>query len=183
MDFRVARRYARALFAAARKEGIVHPVEQDLDGIFAAMQHKEGFRRFFMSPEANRDDKLSLVEQVFSDRVTALTMSLLRLLLAKRREQELDLVRLEYAKLRWEHENITHAVIESARPLASEQQDAVVAKVQSLTGKTVDPEFHVRADLIGGVRVTYENNVLDGTVRGSLTRLRETLVYDVLKQA
>jgi F-type H+-transporting ATPase subunit delta len=38
------------------------------------------------------------------------------------------------------------------------------------------------ASLIGGVKVAYENFVLDGTARGALNKMREKLRYDLLKQ-
>lgn len=182
MDSRVARRYARALFGAAKQEDILEPVEQDLDGIYGALQANPTFRKFLASPEVSSDEKRNLVDRLFSDRVTALTMSLLRLLLEKRRETEFDLVRLEYQTLRREHDNVTYAVVTSGRPLDEAQQRAVVDKVARFTGKRVEAEFEVDPRVIGGVKVAYDNNVLDGTVRGSLSRLRETLVYDLLKQ-
>jgi F-type H+-transporting ATPase subunit delta len=35
---------------------------------------------------------------------------------------------------------------------------------------------------MGGIRVAYGNFVLDGSVRGALDRLKDRLIYDVLKQ-
>lgn len=183
MDTKVAKRYARALFAAALKEGILGSVEEDLNGIAAVFTANPGFRTFVYSPITAYDDKLSLVEKAFSDRVTALTMSLLRLLLEKRRIGEFEFIRLFFADLRREHERVVYAVLTSSSPLDASQKTDLVSKMERSLGKRVEAEFEVDSRLMGGVRVTYDNYMLDGSVRGSLDRLRDDLVRDLLKQA
>ena len=73
--------------------------------------------------------------------------------------------------------------VSSAEALSDSQQTALLAKLTKELGKTLEPEFTVDPSLIGGIRVAYENMVLDGSVRGGLTRLHTLLQYDVLKQA
>jgi F-type H+-transporting ATPase subunit delta len=183
LDTRVAKRYARALFAAALRENILASVEEDLNGISAAFRANEGFQSFVYRPTTAAEDKLKLIENVFSDRVTALTMSLLRLMLEKRRVEEFEFIRLEYAALRRDHERIVYAVFTSAQPLNQDDRTALIAKMERSMGKRVEAEFEVEPKLIGGLKVTYDNFVLDGTVRGSLIRLRDDLVRNLLKQA
>lgn len=183
MDTRVAKRYARALFSAALKENILASVEEDLTGIADVFRAKPEFRRFVYSPVTPADQKLKIMESVFSDRVTALTMSLLRLLLDKRRIEEFEFVRLEFSTLRRQHDRIVYAVFTSAEPLTEDQRTQLVAKLERSLGKRVEAEYEVDPSLLGGVKVMYDNNVLDGTVRGSLNRMRDDLIRDLLKQA
>lgn len=183
MDARVAKRYARALFQAALKHNILLSVEDDLNGIQATLHADAKFHTFLMNPTIGRGDKLQLLESVFSDRVTALTMQALRLLLEKGREEEYFLMRLEFIRLRRDHESVIAAVVTSATPLQDEQGTAIVEKLSRETGKRVEPEFRVDPALIGGVKVAYNDFVLDGSIRGSLARLKERLVYDLLKQS
>lgn len=182
-DARVAKRYAQAVFNAAKKLNILQSVEDDLNGISAAIRDNERLHNFIKSPNASRGDKLALLEKVFSDRVTALTMHCLRLLLRKRREDLLDLVRLEYIRLHRSHGKILQAIVSSAKPLDEGQRSALVSKLEEKTGYTVQPEYLVDAKLLGGLKVQYDNFVLDGTVRGSLNRMRERIIYDLLKQS
>lgn len=183
MDTKVAKRYARALFAAALEENNLAGVEDDLNGIAAALAAKPDFRRFLFSPATASEAKLQMVERVFSDRVTALTMSLLRLLLDKRRIEEFEFIRQEYIALRRQHDRIVYAVFTSARPLDEDARAALVAKLERSLGKRVEAEYEVDPRVLGGVKVQYDNFVLDGSVRGSLDRMRDDLVRDLLKQA
>ncbi|HVL38305.1 MAG TPA: ATP synthase F1 subunit delta [Fimbriimonadaceae bacterium] len=182
MDVRVGRRYARALFNAARRLDVIESVEDDLNAISSLISGDERFRTFLYSPRVPREEKLRIAERLFSDRVTALTMQALRLLLEKRREDEFPAIRLEYISLRREHERVLYAVITSANELDQAQRAAIVDKLATKTGKRVEPEFKVDPHLMGGLKIAYENYVLDGTVKGSLVRLRDNLKRDLLKQ-
>jgi len=182
-DARVAKRYAKALFNTALQQDILQSVEDDLTGITGVVAHSKDLKRFLGSPNRTREDKLRLLESVFSDRVTALTMHAVRLLLKRRREHMLEHLKVEYLKLRREHDKVTHAVVASAHEIDAAHRDRIVTKISQATGRRVEAEFEVDPRLIGGVKVTYDNFVLDGTARGYLNRMKDRILYDVLKQA
>ncbi|MCW5936465.1 MAG: ATP synthase F1 subunit delta [Fimbriimonadaceae bacterium] len=181
-DARVARRYARALFNAAKKQGIVKSVEDDLALIGTVTSNTPGFRRFLNDPSAPQATKLSLFEKAFSDRVTATTMGFLRLVLEKGREDSLDLVRYAFVELRREDEGVVRAVVTTTRDLSEEERRRIVDRLTRASGKTIEAEFEIDPSLIGGIRVAYASYVLEGSVKGALDRMRERLIYDVLKQ-
>lgn len=182
-DSRAAKRYAKALFNAAVKQDIVSSVDADLAMITHVLNNSANSKEFFRSPKTTQEQKMALLERTFSDRVTALTMHLLRLVTRKRRDDQIFQISLEFTELRRQSENVVKAVIESAVELTDAEKDKVAAKVAQVTGRRVEPEFSVDERLMGGVKVTYDNFVLDGTVRGQLNKIREHLLYDVLKQA
>jgi len=181
-DNRVARRYAKALFDTALKYEVVDSVESDLVGINSLLDNNVSFREFLTAPYTSRDEKMAIIDRVFSDRITALTMQVLRVMLEKRRETEIAHVREEFVTLRRAHEGVVHAVVTSAEVMPEDQRLALVARVGELLGKRIEPEFKVDPALIGGVRVAYENYILDGSARGALSKLRERLKYDLLKR-
>lgn len=182
-DSRAAKRYARALFSAAQKQNCVNDVDADLAGVVAVLQSSPKFKDFMVSPVTNDKDKTNLIDKTFSGRVNPLTLQMLHLLVAKGRDGELLHIQLEYSALRRQSERIVKAVIESAVELDEAQKNAVVAKIGNITGNRVEPEYRVDPRLIGGVKVTYDNYVLDGTARGYLDKMKETLIYDLLKQS
>lgn len=182
-EMRVAKRYAKALFNTALAQNIVPSVSDDLAAITTAIRNNDGFRDFLSRPQTEDKDKLALFEKVFGDKITATTMGFIRLLVAKGRDEELTGIKLAYDELRRNHERVVRAIIESSAELDKKQQQAVIAKIEAETGNKLEPEFIVNPDLIMGVKVTYGDYVLDGSVRGQLNRMRERLVYDLLKQA
>lgn len=183
IDTRAASRYARAIFNPAREQNLVPTVEQELEGVCAVIENSKELQSFLGNPKIGREDRLRMYEKLFSDRVTALTMSLLRLLVDKGRESELPAIRDEFVRLRREQGQVVPVLVESARELDENQRRQICDKVAHTTGRTVEPTFAVRPELIGGVRVTFDNQVIDGTARGNLNRMREHIINDVLKQA
>jgi F-type H+-transporting ATPase subunit delta len=181
-DHRVARRYAQALFETALKYDVVGSVEDDLTGINSLLENDPEFRDFLFAPYTSRDEKIGIMDRLFSDRVTALTMQVLRVMLETRREHEIPSVREEYITLRRENEGVIHVSVTSAEPLAQDQRDALLAKLATVLNKRIEADFEVDPQIIGGVRVAYENYVMDGSARGALSKLRERLKYDLLKR-
>lgn len=183
IDTKVARRYATALFTTAQKNDVVKSVEDDLSAITSLFESDAKFKDFILSPRVGRDEKIKIAEKLFSDRVTALTMQALRLMLVKRREHEIANVKNEYVALRREHGSVAYVVVTSAEKLEDDQRKALIAKLQEKLGKTIEADYRIDGRLIGGVRVAYGDYVLDGSVRGSLRRLGEKLRHDILKQS
>jgi F-type H+-transporting ATPase subunit delta len=152
-DIRVAKRYALALFETAVEAKIVGAVEDDLGGIVSLLVNNPQFRRVLLSPEVSRDEKMSLVDKLFSDRITALSMQALRLMLEKGREQEIEWVQRDFVRLRREHENKLFVVVTTSELLDDDQRSRMIAKLESITGKQIEAEYRIDPHLIGGVRV------------------------------
>lgn len=183
MDSKVAKRYAKAIFSAAHRANMVDAVESDLNAISHLVDTHQEFRGFLRTPRISREDKVKIAEKLFSDRITSLSMATLRLILTKGRASEFEAIREEYIQMRRELGHVLYAKVTSSANLDSDQQKAIVDTLASKSGKKVEADFSVDPSLIGGVKVAIGNYVLDGTVRGSLNRLRDALKYDLLKQS
>lgn len=182
-DGRVAIRYARALFSAARKHGSVGSVGDDLETIGVLLMEHEAFGSFMKDPNVPGKHRKQLVHQAFGGRMDPLTIGFLDLILAKRRQELLQQVRLEYAELRRQHEGVVHVRVASAMPLDEDQKESLLAKLEIQLGRKAEAEYEIEPDLIGGIRVHFDHFVLDGSVRGSLKRMRDQILYDLLHQA
>jgi F-type H+-transporting ATPase subunit delta len=181
-DARIGKRYAQALFTTAQRYDVVQAVEDDLNAIVNLMAKDRGFRDFVLAPYTSREEKVKIIERIFSDRITALTMQVLRVMLEKRRESEIEAVRNDFVDLRRAATQTIHVTVTSSEALDAGQQKALIAKIEKTTGKRVEADFAVEPAVIGGIKVAYENFVLDGTLKGGLARLRDTLKHDLLKQ-
>lgn len=75
------------------------------------------------------------------------------------------LIRLEAEK--------THAVIESAAPLASDVSAKITSDLRAKHGADISTEFKTSPDLLGGLRIRIGSDVWDGSVRHRLDRLAQ----------
>lgn len=182
MDSRVAYRYAKALYQAVVSQNLLGAVDDDLSAVARLIETDPRLGKFLLDPNVAREEKASLLDRVFSDRITAVTLQFLRLVMQKRREEELPLIAQEFSRLRREHDQVLLIDVISASELSPTHRDAIVQKIQSATGKTVQAQYAVDPALIGGVKVVLDGYEMDGTLSGSLGRLRERLLIDLLKQ-
>lgn len=185
-ELKIAKRYARALFETALESGdpkMVAAVEDDFGGIVALLVNNSQFSSLILSPEVSREDKLGLLDRLFSDRITAVSLEALRLMIEKSRENEIEWVHREFVALRREHENTIFIVVTTAEALDEDQRLMLIGKLTEITGKKLEAEYRIDPHLIGGIRVAYDTYVLDGSLRGELRRLRDRLLHDILIQS
>ena len=180
---RVSRRYATALYESAKASKEVSSVEADLVTVENLLQNDGNFRAFLLSPNRDRTEKIALFDKVFGDRITALTCRFIKLMLEKRRDEELPAIRTEYSALRRADEGTINATVTSAVELTKSEQKDIENNLAAKLGKKLETTYLIDPSLIGGVRVAYGDFIIDGSVRGSLTRLRESLRQNTLKQA
>lgn len=180
---RVSRRYATALFESAKAAKIVDGVESDLATVTHLLNSDGDFRAFLLSPNRERTEKVALFDKVFGDKITSLGAQFFKLMIEKRREEEILGVLADYSQLRREDEGTINVHITSATELLKDERTKIEASVSAKLGKKLETQYSVDPSLIGGVRVAYGDFIIDGSVRGSLNRLRETLRQDTLKQA
>ena len=174
-DVRVAKRYAGALFAVAQRDGILDAVASDLALISRFLAEVPYLRAVIMQPMVSDAQKNKVAEDAFGDRVTASSLSFLKLLIRKRREELIEECAREYHALMAEHTNTADAEASTAVPLTPDQAERLTQSLQTLTGKTIRLTPQVDKSLVGGVVVRIGDRVMDGSVRGKLERLERQL--------
>ena len=107
--------------------------------------------------------------------MTAASLSFLKLLIRKRREDLLEECAREFRILLAAQANTADAEVSTAVPLTPEQETRLTESLQTLTGKTIKLTTQIDPTLVGGVVVRIGDTVMDGSVRGKLERLERQL--------
>jgi F-type H+-transporting ATPase subunit delta len=94
-----------------------------------------------------------------------------QILISNRRLGLLPEIRDQFEALKLEREGVVDADIESAFPLDDAQVAALVADLERKFKRKVSPRVRVDRELIGGVRVTVGDEVIDGSVRSKLAAM------------
>jgi len=175
-DARVARRYAAALFAVAKRDGILDAVAADLTLVSRFVAEVPYLRAVLMQPLVSDERKNGVVSEAFGDRVTASTLGFLRLLIRKRREDLIDECVRDFRALLAEHNNTVEAEASTAVPLSPDQEARLTRSLEVMTGKTINLTSHVDPQMLGGVVVRIGDQIIDGSVRGKLERLERQLL-------
>lgn len=85
-------------------------------------------------------------------------------------------VAADWRRILQEQQGIRPAEIVTARELGTDERNALVAEVAKLAGAKIDASFKLDQSILGGTVVRIGSTVYDGSVRGRLDRLKETLV-------
>lgn len=172
----LARRYAGALFAAAKDADLIDQVESDLGLLTFTLESTPRLGEVLTHPLIPADRKKEIVAGLFRDKVQGVTLDFLYLLIDKRRSEVLEDVEQEYVRLANEYRNVLPVRVTSAIPLTSEEAAALRKKLEQSTGKKVELQLSEDAEIIGGLTIQIGDKVIDGSVRGYLQSLRERLL-------
>jgi F-type H+-transporting ATPase subunit delta len=168
-----ARRYAEAAFQLAERDDAIEPWLRHLQAAAAALGDERIVR-----PLENPAVPLEQREKAISAAVKGAPVqvrNLLLLLLRRNRLELLPRVAAEYKRLYDRREGITPAIVTSAAPLDKTEVKEITDRLRQLTDGQVELDLRVDPSLLGGVVVRLGDQLLDGSVRGRLERLR-TLV-------
>lgn len=175
IDPALARRYAVALYASARKRDAVDRVEADLAATTALLAAEPAFRDFLLSPEVLDEHKAEILARTLRSRLAPLSFHFLLLLFKKRRLDHLAAIHAGLVELVEADREIWRAGVTTAVPMKKEHQEKIKAKLEAVTGKTIKLEVEVDPDILGGVVLILHNRLVDGSLRRGLDRLRDEL--------
>jgi F-type H+-transporting ATPase subunit delta len=171
----VHRTYARSLYEAAKEEGLVAPVREQLADFAEAVRSVPELQEILRNPQLDQRAKLAAVDAVAGD-ADPLVRNLLRLLIQKGRGGEIEEVGEEFEQLVAHEEGQLTVELTTAIELSEEEARAIVDQIQKASGRAVEATRSVDPELIGGLVLQAGSLRVDGSVRGRLERLERELV-------
>lgn len=170
----LARRYANALFLAAREQGAIAAVGKDLEVLHHALS-APGAKAVLLSPDLKAHEREGLLERLAQCR-HQLVKGLLNTALHRRRLEMLPDLQPAFRHLELKERGEVEGVAETAKPLDAGDLAQVEALAQKLAGKKVMLRVEVKPELIGGLRLRLGNELYDGSVSSALEQLERKLM-------
>jgi len=173
----VANRYARALADVVAPTGKYREVQQELLSFAAVSRTSAELREVLTLPSVRMTDKAQVLDAVLARLgVSAVTHNFLQVLLAKYRLGLIEEICQAFLKVVNERLGIVQVKVFTPIPLEGVERDLLQSRFRQLTSKETELEFHLDADLLGGLVAQIGSTVYDGSVRGQLERLRQQLL-------
>lgn len=169
----IARPYARAAFEHAHAAGQLAPWGEMLARAGAAVED-ERVAALIGNPHVQRAELVALIAEV-AGAADDKSRNFVQLLADNGRLAALPQVAAQYAALRAEVENTVDVTVTSALPLTAEQSDKLVQALSRRLRRTVRLTATVDPSLIGGAVVRADDLVIDGSLRGRVERLANTM--------
>lgn len=169
----IARPYAEALFQVARKRDL-SAVRAQLDAL-AQVAGDEGLRQFAEHPGTASAQVFDVMLEAAKQPMDEPLRNFLRTVLDNGRLAALPAVATQFHALASRAQGVAEAAVESAFALDAAQLAELTAVLEKRFGQKLSTTVSVDASLIGGVRVTVGDEVLDTSVRARLERMKTTL--------
>jgi F-type H+-transporting ATPase subunit delta len=177
----VARPYAKAIFASARDMELLAQWSQVLTVLAIIAEHSV-IINLVDDPKFSSDQLadifISLSTEVVPDAVAALgerLSNVIFLLMEHKRLAALPDVADLYYQLLSEHEGVMDISVTSAFVLDKAQQQNIQKVLEKRFSSKVSIQFDEDSSLIGGAVIRTQKEVMDGSIKGKLDRLYNSL--------
>ena len=172
----IAARYATAVFELAKESDALSSLEQDVDGLDAALSESAEFRDLITSPVYSRDQQAAAVTAIASKMgASEIVANTLSLMASKRRlfvlPQLVDELRARIAEEKGE----VAAEVISPKALTKGQEEKLAKMLADKVGKSVKINAAVDESLIGGLVVKVGSTMIDTSIRSKLAALQTTM--------
>lgn len=169
----VARPYARAAFAAARDESAL-AAWSDALGFAARVAADPRVATLLPNPELPQAQAVALLAPEGASESFGRFLSLLA---EARRLPQLPEVAALFEELRAEAEHVVRAKVTSAVALPAGELDAIKVALKKRLGRDIVVETAIDESLIGGAVIDAGDVVIDGSLKGKLSRLQTALTH------
>ena len=170
-------RYARALAEVAFEQNIEDKVAEDLRMFSEILSAHSDVSGVFDSLAISRDEKEKLLDAFLTKHpVTPVVSNFLRILLERNRMHWFQGIFDHFLELVNKRKGIVSARIVTAVPLDDDGVGRIEKRLGKITGKTVvAATVETDENLLGGMVVSVENTIYDGSVRTQLEDMKHRL--------
>jgi F-type H+-transporting ATPase subunit delta len=172
----LARRYAKALFELAVEKSMLAQIHGELNEFSDLLEAQGPLRLVFYAQDISTHQKTEAVAQLLSGKVSSTMLNFLRVLLAKGRATVWPTVVVEFGHLVDRHEKRIQAIATTAVAMEKELHSRLKAGLDQAFGADVAIANQVDSGILGGLIVQVGGQVLDGSLRSQLQRLKQSLV-------
>jgi len=171
----VARKYAQALFMAAKGKGVIDEAHVELEGLKKIIESDDTLLNFLNAPQVLEEHKLELLRNVFSKRLHRLFVEFLIVLVDKHRISYLHDIIDDFIRLVEAEKGEARVTVITAHPLTDDQRSKLIAKLITKTSLKITLEEKIKPAIMGGMIVIIHNEIIDGSVRHGLDMIEEQL--------
>lgn len=171
----VARRYAEAFFSIAQEANKIDEYQAELEKVVQTTAEVEGMKEYLAHLLVPSKAKKELIQKIFADQLSPMTMNFLFMVIDKRRESYLEFICKEFVDMADKSRGIQKAELTAAREVPEAELADLAQRISSSTGKQVILNLKVDPTLLGGVKIRMGDQIVDGTVAKKLQLLKNNL--------
>jgi F-type H+-transporting ATPase subunit delta len=170
----VAQNYGQALFYVAQKGKALDAVEADFRALTDAFDNSL-IDEIWDNPKVAKPEKHKLADTVLKG-ANPYLKNLVHMAIDRNRITYLASIFEEFLKVRDAESDTLHVVVEAAYELSKATQDKLAKRLHDLSEHPVRLSVVENPDIIGGIRIKFKDNMVDGSVQARLEGMRHQLM-------
>lgn len=171
----IGKEYGAALFALAREQDSLCDCAVGVQTITEAFAAQPDYLDLLTCPSIPLSERLAALTDAFADRVPEAVLSFLLLLCERGRMTCFGEAANEFTALLDAHNRVARAQVVSAVALTEAQKKRLQGKLEQQTKGRVETTYTTDPTLLGGLIVTLDGKVLDGSLRQRLRDIKDVM--------
>ena len=169
-----SRPYAEAIFDIAKEEQTLDAWVSDLSIVVSAMQEEE-VKILINTPDLSQRNKAEIFTSLFEGEISKKVSNFILVIGQANRINLLESVLESFKRLVALEKNQKNVMVASSYSLEQDQLDKIQTALQKRTGSEINISTHLDKSLIGGIKISYEDQVIDLSLKNKLEALKAQL--------
>ena len=175
MPVKNLKHYSKALLELGKQYNILDEILADLEDVSEKLNTNLDLWKYLLDPQIKMPRKKQALKAVFQDFISEKTYNFLFILIKDKKLAYLDQIIKDVHEKRKDEEDVLEAFIESVVPVESKQEEVIKTILAEKTNKTIVIKNLIEPELIGGLKITIGDIVIDSSVQGKLDRLNRNI--------
>ncbi len=179
---RIAIRYAKALFLLSKEYKKTEEIKADMALILETADNTPDFKSFLVSPVIKEYKKNAAVKKIFENKISAITMKFISLVITKRRFNYIDYIAAQYLDLYRLDKGIKKAEIYTVVALNESNKTKIVDILKDFTQSDIELINEVEKEIIGGFVLNINDIQYDASIRNKLNKLMKEYSINIYEK-
>lgn len=171
----ISKEYAQALFSLAQETQSEDAIGEGMKLVAGLVRENPEILDFLAAPNIPKKERTGALEKALAGNVPEFVLSFAQLLCENGHIRSLERCAMEYEELWNDARGLSTARVVSAVKLTEEEQRRLRERLSAKTGRDVRLVCSVDESLIGGLVVTLDGKVMDGSLKHRLNEVREVM--------
>ncbi len=175
-------KYANALFLVAKELARVKQVSQDIEMIIKILKKNSDFEKVINHPGINKENKKQIIREIFTNKISDISLNFLFLLIDKKRENLLSKIYDIFTERVYEHEGIKKLTVETAIPLSLKEKQYFAKEMEEVFKKKINIDTKVDRGILGGIIIRDKMTMIDASLKQFLNSLKNQIKETKVKK-
>lgn len=170
---KISIRYAKALLGSASDKKAEAKVYNDMCTLEQSFRQFTTLQQMLDNPSVTAGEKANVLKLACGKTIDAVTALFIDFVIQQGRVSQLQWIALMYQELYRKKQNTVVTTLTSAVELPTSLQKKIASWIENHQGKTVELRTEINPDIIGGYIIDIDNNRLDASISGQLSKLNK----------